>query len=150
MNTVLPELTSAARLTTRAQLEQTHTSPSCSGCHAAIDGLGFAFGAFDAIGKFRTHEFGLEVDDSGALVGTDVDGPFQGAVELGQRLAESEQVRQCVASQVLRYALAATRKSLSPCMVDAIAQRFEATGDDMRELLVAVVTSDAFRYRQAE
>jgi hypothetical protein len=150
VNLVLPELTANARMTTRQQLEESHKSPTCAACHASIDGLGFAFGAFDAIGKHRTTEFGLPVDDSGELVGTDVDGPFQGAVELGQRLAQSEQVQQCVANQMLRYALAATRMSVSPCMVDGIAKKFAATGGDLRELLVAVVTSDAFRYRQVE
>lgn len=150
VNTVLPELTANARMTTREQLEESHKSPACAGCHASIDGLGFAFGGFDAIGKHRTTEFGLPIDDSGELHGTDVDGPFQGAVELGQKLAESEQVQQCVANQVLRYALATTRMSVSPCMVDGIAKKFAATGGDLRELLVAVVTSDAFRYRQVE
>ncbi|HEX6240024.1 MAG TPA: DUF1592 domain-containing protein, partial [Polyangiales bacterium] len=150
VNTVLPELTAGSRLTTREQLEESHKSPACAGCHASIDGLGFAFGAFDAIGKLRSTEFGLPIDDSGELHGTDVDGPFRGAVELGQKLAESEQVRQCVASQALRYALASTRMRVSPCMVDGITKKFEASGGDLRELLVAVVTSDAFRYRQME
>lgn len=150
VNTVLPELAPNARLTTREQLEESHKIPGCAGCHASIDGLGFGFGAFDAIGKHRTTEFSLPIDDSGELHGTDVDGPFRGAVELGQKLAESEQVRQCVANQMLRYALAATRMSVSPCMVDSIAKKFAATGGDLRELLVAVVTSDAFRYRQGE
>jgi hypothetical protein len=150
VNTVLPELGAGARLTTREQLEESHKNPGCAACHASIDGLGFAFGAFDAIGQHRTSEFGLPINDSGELRGTDVDGPFRGAVELGQKLAQSEQVRQCVANQLLRYALAATRMNLSPCMVDAIAKKFEASGGDLRELLIAVVTSDAFRYRQVE
>jgi hypothetical protein len=71
-------------------------------------------------------------------------------VELGRKLSESQQVRQCVASQALRYALAATRMHVSPCMVDSIAKKFTASGGDLRELLIAVVTSDAFRYRQED
>jgi hypothetical protein len=90
------------------------------------------------------------VDDSGELRGTDIDGPFHGAVELGQKLASSQQVRRCVSTQVLRYALAVTRTEVKPCMVDGVARAFDASGEDLSELLVAVVKSDAFRYRPAD
>jgi hypothetical protein len=150
VNTVLPELGAGSQLTTRQQLEQSHVNADCAVCHDAIDGVGFGFEKFDAIGKFRTTEFDLPVDDSGELRGTDVDGPFRGANELGQRLAGSAQVRECVSSQVLRYALAANRKSIDHCMVDGVTRAFDTAGGDLRELFVAVVKSDAFRFRQAE
>jgi len=82
-----------------------------------------------------------------ALRGTDIDGPFRGAVELGQKLASSQQVRRCVATQVMRYALAVTRTEVKPCMVDGVAKAFEASGEDLSELLVAVIKSDAFTKR---
>jgi hypothetical protein len=150
VNTVLPELTASVGLTTRQQLEQTHVKEECIQCHDSIDGVGFGFESFDAIGKHRTTEFDMPVDDSGELRGTDVDGVFEGAVELGQKLADSEQVRECVSMQALRYALAAERKEVSRCMVDAVKREFIASGEDMRELFIAVVKSDAFRYRKAE
>lgn len=150
VNTVLPDLTAATGLTTRQQLEQTHVKEECIQCHDAIDGVGFGFESFDAVGKFRTTEFGMPVDDSGELRGTDVDGAFEGAVELGLKLADSAQVRECVANQALRYALAAERDDVSRCMVDRVAKDFVASGEDLRELFIAVVKSDAFRYRQAE
>ena len=147
VNTALPVLSTDAHQTTRQQLEQSHVAPQCANCHDAIDGIGFGFEHYDALGQWRTADLGLPVDDSGALRGTDVDGAFNGAVELGQKLASSEQVRRCVATQVMRYALAVTRTEVKPCMVDSATRAYEAQGDDLRELLVAVVKSDAFRYR---
>ena len=136
--------------TTREKFAEHSTNPACSGCHQLMDPIGFGFEHYDGIGKWRDLDHDLAVDASGELVQTDIDGAFDGAVELAHKLAESEQVRQCVANQLLRYALAATRMNLSPCMVDGIAKKFEASGGDLRELLIAVVTSDAFRYRQVE
>jgi hypothetical protein len=150
VNTALPVLSTDAHQTTRQQLEQSHVASSCATCHDAIDGIGFGFEHFDAVGQWRTTDLGIAVDDSGELRGTDIDGPFHGAVELGQKLASSQQVRRCVSTQVLRYALAVTRTEVKPCMVDGVARAFDASGEDLSELLVAVVKSDAFRYRPAD
>jgi hypothetical protein len=150
VNTALPVLSQDAHQTTRQQLEGSHVAASCATCHDAIDGIGFGFEHFDAIGQWRTTDLRIAVDDSGELRGTDVDGAFHGAVELGQKLASSQQVRRCVATQVMRYALAVTRTEVKPCMVDGVAKAFDASGRDLSELLVAVVKSDAFRYRPAD
>ena len=150
VNTALPVLSTDAHQTTRQQLEQSHVASSCATCHDAIDGIGFGFEHFDAVGQWRTTDLGIAVDDSGELRGTDIDGPFHGAVELGQKLASSQQVRRCVSTQVLRYALAVTRTEVKPCMIDGVARAFDASGEDLSELLVAVVKSDAFRYRPAD
>lgn len=150
VNTSLPELKASAHLTTRQQLEQSHVAPQCAYCHDTIDGIGFAFEKYDAVGKWRTTEFDVPVDDTGELRGTDVNGAVHGAVELGQKLAGSAQVGRCTSTQLLRYALGVTRTEIDPCMVKSIVERFEGSGRDLRELLVAVATSDAFRYRQAE
>lgn len=44
----------ATKMTTRQMLEQTHTVGSCVGCHRTIDGAGFGFGNYDALGAYRT------------------------------------------------------------------------------------------------
>ncbi len=146
INTALPVLTSDAKMTTRQQLELSHGSPTCAGCHSAIDGAGFGFENYDALGRFRTEEFGLPVDPSGQIVGTsDADGKFNGALELGQKLAGSRQVRSCLAAQWLGYALSVTRDEIAPCQSEPLAQKLNQT-KDLRELLVSLATSPAFRY----
>lgn len=149
IETMLPELGPEAQLTTRQQLERSHSSPTCAACHEAIDGAGFGFEHYDALGQWRTEEFGLPVNARGEIVGGDVAGPFDGAVELGRKLAGSQQVRACVAGHVLAYALGVTREQLDDCTIDPVVKAFAAAKGDMRELLVAVVKSDAFRMRAA-
>jgi hypothetical protein len=147
VDTALPELEPGTKLTTRQQLERSHSSAECAGCHKSIDGAGFGFENYDAVGAWRTTELGLPVDPRGELVGTDVDGPFTGAAELGKRLATSEQVRACVARQWLGYALAASRQQVDDCALEPIAKAFSGAKGDLRELLVAIAKSDAFRHR---
>ena len=46
----------------------------------------------DGIGRFRTKENGLPVDSSGALTGTDVDGPFEGPADLAAKVSQSKMI----------------------------------------------------------
>ena len=148
VNTVLPPLTSASKQTTRQQLEASHSTPMCASCHKSIDGIGFGFGNFDALGQWRTKEFGLAVDASGEFVSTDdLDGKFDGAADMGKKMAARPQVRACVASQWLGYALAVRRDDLDACMVSPLVKALESAKGDLRELVVALVKSDAFRHR---
>ena len=91
---------------------------------------------------------GLPVNATGSLHNTvDVDGPFDGAVELGKKLAGSAQVRVCVTKQWYRYALGLGETELDSCALKSAVEGFKASGDKFSELLVAVVSSDAFRRR---
>jgi len=148
VDTMLPEIRPGSAQTTRQQLEQSHGSADCQSCHRDIDGIGFGFENYDAIGAWRTTDNGVDVDAHGELSGTeDVDGPFTGAVELGQRLAGSAQVRRCVAAQWLGYAFGVRPAEIDPCVVRPVARAFARAKGDLRELMVAVVTSDGFRFR---
>src|SRR5262249_1588473 len=55
--------------TFRQRMEQHRANPSCAGCHARMDGIGFAFENFDAIGAYRTKEGNANIDTSGTLPG---------------------------------------------------------------------------------
>ena len=136
--------------TTRQRTEQHRTNPECASCHSLMDVLGYGFESFDDIGKFRTTENGQKIDDTGELVGTDVDGAFKGPVELGKRLASSSQVQKCVTKQWFRYALGRIETDLDACTLEAVYQRFKKSEFNLPELLVALVESDSFRVRRAE
>src|SRR6187455_3176545 len=104
-----------------------------------MDPLGFGFEAYDGIGRFRNSDGGRAVDASGELTGTsDADGPFQGARELAQRLAGSRDVRDCAATQWYRFASGRLEGAGDACSLRALRAAFEATGGDVRELLVAL------------
>jgi hypothetical protein len=138
----------SAPRTTRERFAQTHEQGDCASCHHVIDGFGFGFSHYDAVGKWRETENGIAVDATGWIDGTrDINGTFDGAVELGQRLAQSAQVSDCVASQWYRYSLGLGAADVKACDVVSVKKSFTDSSGDLRELMVATVTSDAFRSR---
>jgi hypothetical protein len=133
--------------TTRQHIELTHSSPACAGCHKSIDGLGFGFENYDALGAYRTSENGIAVDATGEFFGTrDIDGPFDGAVDMAGKLASSKQTQQCVANQWFNFAFGRVASDADSCALKPVVEAFAASGGNMRELLVSISKSDAFRY----
>jgi hypothetical protein len=138
-------------VSTRERFAMHTASPACSGCHVLIDGLGFGLENFDGIGKYRTTENGADVDASGRVNASDVDEEYTGGVELAALLARSNQARDCLPTQWLRYATAREEEDEDTCSLVSVRQAFEASGGDMRELMVALTQTDAFMsYRQPE
>ncbi len=149
VDVVPPELDPNA--STRERFERHRSDPSCNGCHSLIDPLGFGFEHYDGIGAFRTDEGGKPIDASGEVVGGDApDNTFDGAIELGQRLAQSELVRTCVAQQWFVYGFGRLRGEGDDCSFDQLRTSFAESGHNVRELLLAIVMTDSFRYRRIE
>lgn len=118
---------------------------SCRGCHQQIDGLGFPFEHYDALGAWRELDNGYPVDASGELIGTDVDGEVEDAVEMLQRLADSRSVHDCYARQVYRYAIARPEDEQDAEPLAALQDSFWASEGDIQQLLVDIVLSAPFR-----
>jgi len=139
-------------LTTRERFRVHTASSSCSGCHKLIDGAGFGFENYDELGRYRTQENGLTVDASGEMLATGeaaVDGPYNGVAELSKRLALSQRVERCLATNWYRYAMGRVETEADGCSLREVEQKFSASGGQFKELLVAVSLSEAFRYRPA-
>jgi hypothetical protein len=119
-----PAAVAAAKMqTTRQALEQALAGqPACAGCHGVIDGVGYGFEEFDAIGRYRTTENTQNVDDSGQVAesldpdiangpsgfvfdGRGPGGSLNGAAQLATRLLGSPQVQKCFVTQAYRYAM---------------------------------------------
>src|SRR6185369_17169143 len=138
-------------LSTRERFAEHAQNSFCASCHKLMDPIGLGFESFDGVGRFRTTEYDIPIDDSGELIGTDVDGPFTGAAALGQRLAESEDVQACVVTQWFRYGYGrAESPDADACSLATLSEKFAAAGGNVRELLVALTQTDAFLYRRAE
>lgn len=147
-----PTANAADPKTTRDRFALQHEQGGCAGCHRSIDGIGFGFEHYDALGQWRTKDSGFPVDSSGWFppAAGDLGGTFDGAVQLAQRLAASQTVHDCFASQWARYAFGVDANSLDKKALAPIVATFAASGLDMRELLVALVQSDAFRMRPTQ
>jgi len=140
-------------LTTRDRLAAHRDSPSCRACHEQIDPPGFAFEHFDGDGRFRTVEGPneLPVDASGQLNGTDVDDEsFETLADLGHLVARSEQAQECFVHHWFRYANRRLELAGDGCSLAPVYRQFESSGFDIRELIVALVTSEPFLYRNVD
>jgi Protein of unknown function (DUF1592)/Protein of unknown function (DUF1588)/Protein of unknown function (DUF1587)/Protein of unknown function (DUF1595)/Protein of unknown function (DUF1585) len=135
--------------TTREQLEQHKVDPLCSGCHMLLDPLGLGFEHFDAMGRWRDDQFGLAIDASGEVIGTeDIDGPFDGAAALGATLGSSQTVHDCITTQWFRFAYGRAETDADAESLAQIREAFAASDYRIQEMLVALTQADAFRYRR--
>lgn len=135
--------------TTRERFAQHSADPACSGCHELMDPIGFGFENYDGVGRYRAEENGKLIDATGTIVDSDVDGDFVGVRELSEKLLSSEEVKQCYAKMWFRFAYGRGETPADECSLDTTAKTFEATGSNVRELLVALTQTDAFLYRLA-
>ncbi|MCA9713315.1 MAG: DUF1592 domain-containing protein, partial [Myxococcales bacterium] len=136
--------------TTRERFSQHSVDPTCSACHQYMDPVGFGFEHFDGVGRYRAVENGFPVDASGELLDAgDASGEFDGVIALSQRLAESEQVRDCVVEQWYRYAFARPAAVDDACSIEQVREVFSQRDGDIRELLLALTETDAFAYARA-
>ena len=146
---VLPASTDP-NLDVRARYTQHSKDPSCAGCHKMMDPIGFGFSQYDVLGRFQPVDHGVTEDGAGELTGTDVDGAFHGPVELAKKLAQSNMAKRCFTGSMFTFALG-RRVSDETAAIDqkaidtAIGGSF--TAGDLKELLVSVVSADAFLFR---
>lgn len=133
----------------REQFSQHTSSPTCAACHKVMDPIGWGFEHYDAIGRYRTVDAGKPVDASGKLVslkdGTDVS--FNGALELSSLLAKSDEVRECVTRQWLRFAVARPDGDGDEPAVKQALAAFRSVDFDVKELIVAVTATPSFLSR---
>jgi len=136
--------------TNRTLFEQRTAPAYCQACHAGLNGFGFGFEEYDAAGHHQTIDDGLPVDATGTIRGTDVDGPFDGAIALSQTLAGSAVVHACATQELVRYALGRAPVDVEAPSVAALAQRFFSSGGDLRALLADIVLTPSFRMQLVE
>jgi len=126
-----------------------HTEDAgCAGCHMLMDPIGFGFENYDTVARYRTEENGNAIDATGVLSATDVDGEFDGAVELADKISSSEEVTACYAKQWFRYGYGRGDLAEDACTIQALNEKFTESGGNIKELLVILTQTDVFLYRQ--
>jgi hypothetical protein len=132
-----------SHLTIREQFAAHRENPSCAGCHAKIDPLGFALENFDITGRWRDkYENGRTIDASGSLFRNH---PFTGILDFKAAIV-SEKARfvRAFTAHLLRFALSRELSPWETIAVDAVVEK--AANDDFRlqTLIHRVVMSDCF------
>jgi hypothetical protein len=144
--------------TTRSLFEAHATMGFCVNCHQYMDPIGYGFGHFDATGAYQM----LDANGFGTGPALDVTGQigamspetfataFNGATDLVTKLASAPQVQECFALQEIRYALGRIETKADACSAQQIFAAFSWSQLNVQKLLIAIVRSDAFRYRSVE
>jgi hypothetical protein len=137
-------------LTTRERFAVHTEQPACATCHQLIDPLGFGLENYDQFGRYRSEENFLAIDASGAIVASPdptIDGPFTTPFELAQRLSTSRAVQDCLATHWYRFVMGRVEQEADSCSIGQVQSRFSQAGGDLKELLIGLTLTDAFRYR---
>lgn len=129
--------------------------PACAACHLTFQPMGWAFEQYRAIGTYQPVQNGVSLGGDGALVGSDVDGPYIGARALAELLAKSAKAQACFVAKTYEYALgrpitqSATRTDVDAASISASTARFVASNTEIRDLMASVVESPAFILRDS-
>lgn len=100
-------------VTRRGALEIALAEPVCSGCHALMDPLGYAFENFDELGEYREIDNGLPVDASGSYPLEHRQISYSGALELGQKVVASCEGQVTLADGFVNAAMRINRVDLA-------------------------------------
>ena len=138
-----------ADATNRERTEIATSPPECAGCHAILNPPGFAFEAYDAMGRHRSTDNSLPVDTTGnfSVFGGE-SFSFEDGVDLSHQLSQSERIRDCYTVRWASYATG-THLEIDDPALGSVQEAFRAK-DKVRELLVHIARSDFFRFRPAE
>ncbi len=161
--------------TFRQRLEDVTSADECWKCHKHMNPLGLPFEMYDDFGRFRTEELlehpdnlkqkagsnakmadlypALPIKTTGALLGTGdatLDGEVTDALDLIDRLAKSERVRQSIIRHAFRFYMGRNEMlSDAQTLIDAD-RAYVQSGGSFNEVIVSLLTSDSFMYRKED
>ena len=124
----------------------------CWRCHQKMDPLALPFEMYNHLGMLRDSDTGKPVDTSGEILFSGdpaLDGPVKDPLEMIQKLAASERVKQVFVRHVFRFWMGRNETiNDAPILQDAYKAYRDSNGS-MKSLLTSLLTSDAFLYRKA-
>lgn len=122
----------------------------CWRCHRKMDPLGLPFEMFNHVGLYRKVELGKPVDTSGEIIESgdpDLDGPVTDAIQMIDRLAESERVEQVFVRHAFRFWIGRNETLNDAPILQEAHRAYRESGGSMKALLTSLLTSDAFLFR---
>lgn len=171
--TVDAQLPDDAHRTLRQRVDSVTTDSQCWKCHRQMNPLGYPFEIYDDFGRFRKEEplespehllqsgngktsFNVyetgPIDARGELSGTNdpaLDGEVSDALEMIDRLAQSQQVRQSIIRHAFRFFMGRNEMlSDSQTLIDAD-QAYVQSGGSFKAVVLSLLTSDSFLYRKS-
>ena len=130
--------------TLRQRLEQHRADPACASCHKLMDPIGLALENYDAIGRWRSIDYGEPIDTSGELPGGEkLKGPADLIQNIGSKNADK--FVRCVSEKMLVYALGRGLEYYDRCAIDKIQDKLIKDDYKFSTLIYEIVTSDPFQ-----
>ena len=115
-----------------------------------MDPLGLPFEMYNHAGLHRETELNKPVDTTGEIIGSgdpSLDGKVANAIEMIQKLAESERAEQVFVRHAFRFWMGRNETLNDRPVLQAAHRAYKENGGSMKAMLVSLLTSDAFLYR---
>jgi hypothetical protein len=142
----LEDNTVAAGLSVRERLAAHRQNAACAICHDRLDPVGLALEQFDAVGRWRDHEFEQPVLAAGGLAGV---GPFVGVNGLEKAiLARPELFVRTLTEKLLTYGLGRGLEPEDGAAVRQIVRQSAAEDYRFSALVRAIVRSVPFGQKE--
>lgn len=125
----------------------------CWTCHQKMDPLGLPFEMYNHAGLYRETELDKPVDTTGEIINSGdpkLDGKVANAIEMIEKLAESERVEQVFVRHAFRFWMGRNETLNDAPVLQEAHRAYKESGGSMKALLVSLLTSDAFLYRKKE
>ncbi len=138
-------------LSTRERVKQKTEQIQCIGCHNLMNPLGYPFEVYNHIGIMRETDHGNMPDGSSVLVempDESLNGPVRDAVDMSEKLAESNYVKRCFIRQSFRYFMGREETMQDACVLASMETAYDDQGGSFKAMLKALFTSQAFLARQ--
>jgi hypothetical protein len=125
----------------RAVLEQHRKNPACASCHNMMDPIGLVLENFDSVGVYRTTENNAPIDATGVLDGA----AFKDEVSLSTVLRNHPDAAACFVTKLYEQAQGRLPLEIDDPVIATLSKQFDQ-GHRADQLLVAIVSSDAYRF----
>jgi hypothetical protein len=141
--TELPPPVPGMPQTMRQRLRAHSEIEACASCHVRMDGIGLALENFDAVGRHRTTDNNLPIDASGEIFEV---GAFEGLAGLTELVRERPELHRCWVRSLYRHATGHVEVEGDEAALLDVDKAFELSQYHLKDLLVEIVVSDAFRF----
>ena len=162
--------------TLRQRLHDKTKAESCWKCHESMNPLGYAFEMYDDFGRFRLEEEleypehliteapddgpytrntykTMPLDTTGYLSGTGddaLDGEVKDALDLIDRLAKSDRVRQSIIRHAFRFFMGRNEMLSDSRTLITADKAYLESGGSFNAVIVSLLTSDSFMFRKSQ
>jgi hypothetical protein len=126
----------------RAVLEAHRKNPGCAACHALMDPIGLGLENFDSVGASRTMENAAPIDATGDLDGV----AFKDEASLSTALRNHPNAAACFVTKLYEHAQGRAPVDVDAAVIASLSKQFDDKGHHANQLLVDIVSSDAYRF----